>query len=142
MTPQDREFYLQEHSALTQEISAQLNELWGFEKFGLGGAAAIAAWLAANNVVIEQIWWLPFIFLCLCCLRFGAGMIHIIFRLSKYIQTIEKKFIPGTGGYETWFRNQSLVQTLAHLVVWVSALLLAFLTAKNGTTWVALVHPN
>ena len=40
-----KDFLLQEHKVLADEIAAQLGEMWGFEKFALGAAAAIAAWL-------------------------------------------------------------------------------------------------
>ena len=130
-------FLLQEHKILADEIAAQLSELWGFEKFALGGAAAIAAWLATHEIWFDQAWWLPFVFLCLCAIRFAAGMVHIVWRLSAYVQTIETRFLGDSGGYEKWFRKQFLVQTIAHFTVWIVAILLALFAAFLGPLSIA-----
>jgi hypothetical protein len=130
--PTAREFLFQEHKILADEIATQLSELWSFERFAIGGAAAIVAWLATHEVNLNEAWWLPLIFICLCAGRFAAGMVHIVWRLSVYVQKIEAEFLGESGGYEMWFRKQFVVQTVAHVTVWVAAIFLAFFAGELG----------
>jgi hypothetical protein len=118
-------FLLQEHEQLSAEIAAQLKEAWDLEKFALGGAAALAAWLATHQVNVRQVWWLPFLFLLLCAIRFGAAMFHIVFRLAEYVKKIELEYLPDTGGFQTWFRDKRPAQTIAHAILWLTALVIA-----------------
>lgn len=43
------DFRLAEYIAVRSEITERLTELWKLEKFALGGAAAIAAWLLTHK---------------------------------------------------------------------------------------------
>ena len=44
-------FLLKEYEALRNEINDRLKELWALEKFALGGAAAITAWLFTQDKI-------------------------------------------------------------------------------------------
>lgn len=77
ISDQDKKtFLLQEYDVLTKEIADQLAELWTIEKLAIGGSAALAAWLATHQLSIEHAWRLPFLFIAVCALRFGLGMLH------------------------------------------------------------------
>lgn len=118
-------FRTKEYEELRKEVLERLKELWALEKFALGGAAAIAAWLLTH---VKQVgpnsvaWWLPFIFLALCAGRFGTGMYHLGFRASDYIIKIEKRLYGPKGGFEKWFRKKPVNETVAYAAVWVVAL--------------------
>jgi hypothetical protein len=120
----EREFRLSEYEALREETLERLKELWQLEKFALGGSAAIASWILTNtekNIPVLA-WWLPFILVLLCALRFGAGMYHLAFRTSKYLQEIEAHFLGQNGGWEKWFRNQPPNETIAYASLWIVGL--------------------
>ncbi|MEO8673159.1 MAG: hypothetical protein ABI411_17730 [Tahibacter sp.] len=116
---------MKEYEDLRKEVSDRLKELWTLEKFALGGAAAIAAWLLTHvkEVGTNSIaWWIPFIFLALCVCRFGTGMYHLGFRASIYIMKVERRFLGKEGGWETRFRQQGPNETYAYFAVWIAAL--------------------
>ncbi len=113
----------------------RLKELWSLERFALGGAAAIAAWLLTHRKGVPTAgWWLPLVFLLICAGRAAAAVYHLGFRTSKYLITIEKYYLPPEGGWEAWFRKQGYNETLAYLAVWgvaiVAAALLPFLIGR------------
>jgi hypothetical protein len=119
------EFRLREYEAVRREMATYLEEVWRIEKFALGGAAALIAWLAMHPVSQPLAWWLPFGFLLVCALRFLSAMYHLLGRSARYLRGIEAEYLPGEGGYETWFRKRRCNQTVAHAAVWVGVLLLA-----------------
>lgn len=119
------EFRMKEYEELRKETLDRLKELWALEKFALGGAAAIAAWLLTHVKEVGSnsvAWWLPFIFLALCAGRFGTGMYHLGFRASDYIVKTEEHFLGSEGGWEKWFRKEGPNETLAYFAVWAVAL--------------------
>ena len=118
------EFRLKEYEALRDEVLERLKELWQLEKFALGGAAAIAAWILTNiekNPPVEA-WWLPFVLVLLCAFRFGAGMYHLAFRTSKYLINTEVTFLGKDGGWEKWLKGQLPNETIAYSILWLVAL--------------------
>ncbi len=125
-TPNDEiEFRFKEYDALREEVMGRLKELWSLEKFALGGAAAIAAWLLThiNEVGSNRVaWWLPFFFLFICAARFAAGMYHLGFRVSEYLIKTEEKFLGLPGGWEKRFRKLKPNETTAYALVWIFAL--------------------
>jgi hypothetical protein len=131
---------MKEYEALRKEVEARLEELWKLEKFALGGAAAIAAWLVTHPVTTVLAWWLPFIFLTGCAVRFGSGMYHLAFRAAKYLSDVEKEYLKGKPGYEGWFRKQKVNETIAYAIMWGVMLLLAFLAAIFQPTESRLPH--
>ena len=118
-------FRIKEYEVIRTEVMDRLKELWALEKFALGGAAAIAAWLFTNVEKIRGIWiawWLPFIFLTLCSVRFGTGMYHLAGRAAEHLIGIEKYYFGEKGSWEAWFRKQGPNETWAYLLVWGVAL--------------------
>jgi hypothetical protein len=114
---------LREYEALRAETLQRLTELWQIEKFALGGAAAIAAWILTN---LDQsppavAWWLPFALVALCAFRFGTGMYHLAYRTSRYLEGIEVAFLGDKGGWEKWFRRQPRNETFAYGILWLVA---------------------
>jgi hypothetical protein len=118
-------FRMKEYEVIRTEVMDRLKELWTLEKFALGGAAAIAAWLFTNAEKIKSLWvawWLPFIFLTLCSIRFGTGMYHLADRAAEHLIGIEKYYVGENGSWEAWFRKQGPNETWAYLLVWIVAL--------------------
>ena len=127
-----QQFMMKEYEQVCKDNSERLKELWALEKFALGGAAAIAAWLfvtPTSSQLPRSSWWLPFLFLLLCGVRFGSGMIHLDRRSAEYIKKIEKHFLGKEGGYETWFRPLPPNETWAYWIVWGIALGTSFVLA-------------
>ena len=114
-----RDFRLKEYDRVSSELLSQLEEAWRLEKFAIGGSAALVAWLITNPVPVTWAWLLPFFFVLACAIRFVAAMCHIVFRLGKYIKSIEHVFI-GKSGWESWFRRKKLNQTIAHSLLWIA----------------------
>lgn len=122
-------FRMKEYEVIRAEVMDRLKELWALEKFALGGAAAIAAWLFTHHNEVKSLrvaWWLPFIFLALCSVRFGTGMYHLADRAAKHLIQIEKYYIGEKGSWEAWFRKQGRNETWAYLLVWAVALIASF----------------
>lgn len=122
-------FRMKEYEVIRAEVMDRLKELWTLEKFALGGAAAIAAWLFTNLEKVkglEVAWWLPFIFLALCSVRFGTGMYHLADRATEHLIGIEKYYVGEKGSWEAWFREQGPNETFAYLLVWAVALATSF----------------
>jgi FtsH-binding integral membrane protein len=119
------EFLKEEYASLRSEVISRLESLWTLEKFGFGGAAAIAAWIMTHKVTTDAAWWLPFLFLLVCCVRFGSGMYHLGFRINKYVSNTEKTFLGEEGGWETWFGKQAINETIAYSLAWIVALIIA-----------------
>ncbi len=124
------EFLKEEYIHLRSEVISRLEELWKLEKFGFGGAAALAAWIMTNKVTTDAASWLPFLFLLVCSIRFASGMYHLGFRVSKYISTTEKNFLGEKGGWETWFGRQTVNETVAYSLAWIIALVISLAFAK------------
>lgn len=121
-------FLIKEYEEIRKEIMARLEELWRLEKFALGGAAAIAAWLFVHPDEIKEVeiaWWLPFVFLVICAVRFCSGMYHLSGRASEYLKKIENHFMPGVGGWEVWFGEKGPNETFAYSFGWAIAILAA-----------------
>lgn len=122
-------FRMKEYEVIRAEVMDRLKELWTLEKFALGGAAAIAAFLFTNVEKVKGLWiawWLPFIFLALCSVRFGTGMYHLADRAAEHLISIEKHYVGGKGSWEAWFREQGPNETWAYLLVWLVALAASF----------------
>jgi hypothetical protein len=122
------EFRLKEYEALREEVIKRYEEMWKLEKFALGGAAAMAAWLLTHvkDVATGPLaWWLPFVFLFICTARFAAGFARIGARIYPYLMQIESQFLGNAGGFTTWNRKQGKTEWFAHVFVWVVALLAA-----------------
>lgn len=129
----EREFRAAEYEALRSEVLARQAEAWRLEKFGLGGSAAIAAWLFANADAVRDVreaWWLPAIFIAACACRFAAVNIHLRYRCSDYLLLTEQYFLGEEGGWEVWFRKKNLNETIAFSIVWgvafISSMILVF----------------
>ncbi|HEX5364376.1 MAG TPA: hypothetical protein VFW59_08895 [Gallionella sp.] len=126
--PQVNAFRMKEYEVIRAEVMDRLKELWALEKFALGGASAIAAWLFTHfkEVNMKVAWWLPFIFLALCAVRFGTGMYHLTDRAAEHLIRIEKYYMGEKGSWEAWFRKQGRNETWAYLLVWAVALIASF----------------
>ncbi len=127
-----QEFWKEEYKALRSEFITRIEELWKIEKYAIGGAAILAAWLMTHSVNFHAAWWLPFVYLLLCSIRFAAGMYHLIIRMPKYLIQIEKKFLGNEGGWGSWFEKQPLNETIAHTIAWSASLIAAFIFALNA----------
>ncbi|WP_435606383.1 hypothetical protein [Pseudomonas knackmussii] len=130
------EFLKIEYQEMRVEVIERLKSAWGLERFGLGGAAAIAAWLFTNSSELkgyEIAWWLPFVFLSLCAIRIISINYHLMNRVSKYISGIERDILGVDGGFESWFSKQPLNETIAHSVVWGLAVMFALILAISKT---------
>ncbi len=122
-------FRMKEYEELRKEVADRLKELWTLEKFALGGAAAIASWLFANATTIKTVpvaWWLPFVFLLLCAVRFGTGMYHLADRAAEHLIKIEQHYLGEAGSWEAWFRKQGPNETWAYALAWGVALSASF----------------
>ncbi|MGJ7523430.1 hypothetical protein ACSFA0_23320 [Variovorax sp. LT1P1] len=126
--PRQDEFMLLEYECISKESTERLKELWSIEKFGLGGAAALAAWLLTHPCEAQIsggiAWWLPLVFVVICGVRFGAGMRHLDKLAPEHIMRIERHFLGPVGGYECYFRplaGKEKWETWAFWVVWVAA---------------------
>lgn len=140
-TTQADEFLLAEYEVIRKESAARLSELWGIEKFALGGAAAIAAWLLTHSENMKAVpigWWLPLILVVICGIRFGAGMYHLDRVASKHVQSIERHFLGSKGGYEAYFRPLPKIETSAFWVVWIVAFCAAAVLGCTAPTSVAV----
>jgi hypothetical protein len=128
------QFMFKEYEQVCKENSERLKELWALEKFALGGAAVLASWLFGNVATASKVdgaWWLPFLFLALCGIRFGTGMLHLDKRAAVYTKKLEQHFLGENGGYETWFRPLPPNETWAYWAVWIIALGAALALASS-----------
>lgn len=130
-------FHKDTYGLLKNEVMDRLKELWALEKFALGGAAAIAAWLLTHPLEIAntpQGWWLPALFLLLCAIRFITGMIHLSKRSATYLKAIEVALLHSeTGGYEVWFEKLVVNETIAYLLIWTIAIFASCALAISRT---------
>jgi hypothetical protein len=127
--PDKNAFVAAQYQEVRREVMDRLKELWALEKFALLGAAGLAAWLLTHaddlDASYRLAWWLPFVFLFACLLRFVAGMRHLTERTTKFLVQIERRYLGSGGGWEQWFSKQSPNETYAFFGVWGFALLAA-----------------
>lgn len=127
--PDRNAFVAAQYQEVRREVMDRLKELWALEKFALLGAAGLAAWLLTHaddlGASYRLAWWLPFVFLFACLLRFLAGMRHLTKRTTKFLVEIERRYLGPEGGWEQWFSKQSRNETYAFFGVWGFALLAA-----------------
>jgi hypothetical protein len=126
-------FVAAQYQEVRKEVMDRLKELWALEKFAFLGAAGIAAWLLTNsNSLVPSVrgaWLLPLIFLVACLARFLAGMLHLTKRTTRFLITIEQRYLGPEGGWEKWFSEQSRNETYAFTLAWGVALIAAGLLA-------------
>jgi hypothetical protein len=107
------------------------DSLWKLQQFAMAGAAAIAAWLFTHQTEIHSssaAWWLPLGFIIMCALQFVTGMVHLAFRVSKYIrEDIEPHYLGLQSGFENSFARLGLNETYAYSVFWGTAIIGAFI---------------
>lgn len=122
------EFRMKEYEEIQREWMERIKELWTLEKVAFAGAAAIAAWLFSTEPTkIPSIaWWLPFVYLVICAVRFGAGMYHLDTRAAAYLIDIEKRYLGENGGYQAWFRPLGGNETYAYYLGWGTVLAASF----------------
>ena len=86
------EFLLKEYVRLTAEIELHNKHEKIMELSAALGVAAIFAWLFAENIAKDFVWWTPFFVSLLCGLR-QIGYRNRSLQIAEYIMGIENYFL-------------------------------------------------
>jgi hypothetical protein len=132
-SPQQKEFLIQEYSALRDEIELTLKELRSIERYAIIATGGVWAWLAGHALQVWT-WAIPLIFVVCGFLRHRVLINHLI-DMGTYIRCTTEPFFLGPGaGWENHYHksNDWRLDTVSNNSVWIflaAASLLAPLVA-------------